>query len=118
MEVLAEAIGVQTIAAPFLVVLPAGKTLPGWYSAVFSTSQDDQPAATVRLVAGDPSPGGATRFLGELVVPDLPPGSPGSLHLRVCVEVDEEGSVRVSARHPRTGAVVSAPVGAVAVSQG
>jgi len=56
MSILGEAIGVQTTAGPFTVLLKKGATLPVLYLTAFSTSADDQQEATISLAAGEPIP--------------------------------------------------------------
>ncbi|HEV3263149.1 MAG TPA: Hsp70 family protein [Gemmataceae bacterium] len=113
--VLGEAIGVGTMAGPFIVLLPRGTALPASYSGVFSTAVAGQPAASVMLVAGDPSLDGVARRLGQLVVPDLPPAPPGLLQVQLWLAVDERGAMSASARHVRTGEAFASAAGAVAV---
>lgn len=116
MAKLAEALGIETLEGSFTVLLRRGTSVPFLYPDIFSTSKKDQPAVTVRLVAGDPSAGGPTRRLGELVLKDLPPSPPGVLQIQLIVSVGGRGAVSVSLRHPLTGEVESAAMGTVALS--
>jgi len=116
--VLGEAIGVETVAAPFTVLLPRGKRLPASYSGVYSTNVVDQPAVTVNVVAGDPSPAGAARQPAQLVVSGLPAAQAGLLQIHLSLAADEQGAVSASARYAHTGAVLSTATGVVAVDRG
>jgi hypothetical protein len=113
--VLGEAIGIQTAAGPFTVLLRRGTVLPALYSSVYSTGEDNQPAVQISLVAGEPSAIGPPRRLGELVVPDLPLAKKGVLQVPLEVTVDEQGAVSLWVRHPRTGEVSSTTTSVLAV---
>jgi molecular chaperone DnaK len=114
--VTAEAVGIETAAGPFIVVLPRGTAVPVSYSQVYSTRDDDQPAVQVTLLAGDPSQDNNVRTLSTLVVFGLRPTRRGVLQIPISVIVDEHGAVTVTPRHPGTGEVSSVAAGMVALS--
>jgi molecular chaperone DnaK (HSP70) len=105
MSILGEAIGVETIAGPFTVLLKKGTTLPVSYSASFSTSLDDQPEAAISLAAGEPN---RPRQLIQLVVDDLPLCPRGIPRLPIKLSVDDSGKVLLEIQHPSTGETLSA----------
>jgi hypothetical protein len=114
-SVLEESIGIQTLERPFMILLRRGTALPASHDGVFSTGVDNQSAAALTLVAGDPIACGPARCLGKLVLVDLPTAPRATLHLELGVSVGERGDVSVWARHPGTGDVVSATLSKVAV---
>jgi molecular chaperone DnaK (HSP70) len=115
MPVLAESIGITTLADPFTVVLKRGQAVPTEFSANFSNAENEQSALQISLVAGDPAPTGLRRELGGIAVPDLPLAVKGGLRVQISVAVDADGFVMLSARHPKTDQEISAPLGKVAI---
>jgi hypothetical protein len=116
--VLGEAIGLHSKQGPFTVLLPRKTVLPASFASVIPTDEDDKTVGRVRLMAGDGSPGGDVRELGQLAVADLAAAPESPIRIPIWVAVDERGRVLIAARHPRTGEVLSAPAGTVVAEPG
>lgn len=100
------------------MLLPRNTPLPASIASLVPTREDDQAFARVTLLASGSSQGSVKRQLGELVVPDLPPAPRLVIRIPIWVVVDERGAVSIAARHPRTGEVLSAHAGTVAIEHG
>jgi molecular chaperone DnaK len=107
-------IGIRVGDSRFAVLIPRNSMLPVRAKRVFATSHNDQRFVSVELYQGEHQDVNQNRKLGQIVLDNLPPGPAGSVHVELCVTVDVESILSVTARESKTGkqsAVTIRPTG-------
>src|SRR3546814_11973881 len=78
-------------------------TFPPRFSQVFSTSDDNQPAVTIKVFQGEREIAAGNKGLGEFNLEGIPPASRGTPQIEVTFDIDANGILHVSAKDKGTG---------------
>lgn len=95
--VLDEAIGIETLGGVFTPIVPEGVGIPVTHSEILSTAMDNQSSVEVHVLAGNGSMAADNRTLGRFHVIDIRAAPRGVPQVEVTLEVDTQGSFRISA---------------------
>ncbi|KAJ3145412.1 ATPase with role in protein import into the ER [Geranomyces michiganensis] len=95
-------VGIETPGGIMAPILQRNYVLPARKSAVFTTSTDDQLSFVVRVFEGERVLTQHNQFLGEFELTGLSPGPRGK-QIEVAVEMDEDGTTKVTATEKDTG---------------
>jgi molecular chaperone DnaK len=85
------------------VIVPRNSKIPCERSRAFTTSSDMQTGVRVRVAQGEDPFFPNNTFLGEVELVGLRAGPRGAVTIQVRFEVDESGTLRVSATDVGTG---------------
>jgi molecular chaperone DnaK (HSP70) len=81
------------------VMVPENAQLPKKVTKVRYTTQDDQRELRVPIYEGKHPMADRNRHIGDVVVPDIPPGFPERTPVEVTIEVDKSRLLTVTVRH-------------------
>ncbi|AUG34241.1 Heat shock protein 70 [Candidatus Hodgkinia cicadicola] len=96
-------LGIETLGGVFTRLVNKNTTIPTKKSQVFSTAEDNQSAATIKVYRGESELAPNNRLLGQLDLVGLPPCPRGVPQIEVEFDIDVDGVVQVSARHKAAG---------------
>ncbi len=96
-------IGIETAGNVMTVMIPRNSTIPHKKTQVFSTFQDNQPAATIRVFEGERSFTKDCNLLGQFEFSGIPPAPRGVPQLEITYDIDANGILNVSASDKSSG---------------
>ena len=96
-------IGIETAGNVMTVMIPRNSTIPHKKTQVFSTFQDNQPAATIRVFEGERSMTKDCNLLGQFELGGITPAPRGVPQIEVIYDIDSNGILNVSACDKSSG---------------
>jgi molecular chaperone DnaK len=117
-DVTPRALLVETAGGWSDVVVQRNAKIPCERTRAFTTSSDMQTVVRLRVAQGEDPTFDANTFLGELELSSLRPAPRGEVTIEVRFEVDESGTLRVSAKDLATGREERATLQLVGVAPG
>jgi L1 cell adhesion molecule like protein len=96
-------IGIETAGNVMTIMIPRNSTIPQKKTQVFSTYQDNQPAATIRIFEGERSFTKDCNLLGQFDLTGIPSAPRGVPQLEVTYDIDANGILNVSACDKSSG---------------
>jgi molecular chaperone DnaK len=102
-DVTPRALLVETAGGFSDVIVPRNAKIPCERTRAFTTSSDMQTGVVVRVAQGEDAFFDQNTFLGQLELVGLRPGPRGAVTIQVRFEVDEGGTLKVSATDVATG---------------
>jgi len=102
-DVTPRALLVETAGGFSDVIVPRNAKIPCERTRAFTTSSDMQTGVVVRVAQGEDAFFDNNTFLGQLELVGLRPGPRGAVTIQVRFEVDEGGTLKVSATDVATG---------------
>lgn len=96
-------LGVETQGGLVVPLIGRNTTIPTSRKEIFTTSEDDQTSVEVHVLQGERPFAQDCRSLGRVHLLDLPPAPRGSVAIEVEFSLDEDGILKVTARHAESG---------------
>jgi molecular chaperone DnaK len=96
-------VGIAIGEGVFFRLVERNTNLPTKHSEVFTTTEDFQESAQIRVYQGEHEQAAANICLGAFTVAGLPSISKGGPQLEVTIDIDANCTVRVSARDLSSG---------------
>src|ERR1700726_2487806 len=96
-------LGLETLGGVFTRLIERNTTIPTKKSQVFSTAEDNQNAAPIRLFQGEREMAADNKMLGQFDLVGIPPAPRGVPQIEVKFDIDANGIVNVHARDKGTG---------------
>ena len=96
-------IGLETLGGFFTKLIEKDTTVPTKKSQVFSTSEDNQPAVSIRVLQGEREMAEDNKLLGNFELVGIPNAPRGVTQIEVTFDIDANGIVSVSAKDKGTG---------------
>jgi heat shock protein 1/8 len=90
-------LGVETAGEIMTVMIPRNRTIPVKKEQVFSTFQDNQPAATIKVYEGERGFTRDCNFLGSFTVEGITPARRGVPQIKIIYDINENGILTVTA---------------------
>ena len=115
-DVTPRALVVETVGGWCDVVVQRNAKIPCERTRAFATSSDQQTVVRVRVGQGEDATFGANTYLGEVELTGLRPAPRGEVTIQVRFEVDESGTLRVSAIDASTGRAAQATLQLVGIA--
>ena len=96
-------LGIETLGGVFTKLIDRNTTIPTKKSQAFSTAEDNQSAATIRVFQGERQMANDNKLLGQFTLEGIPPAPRGMPQIEVSFDIDANGIVHVSATDKGTG---------------
>src|SRR3989304_1454162 len=96
-------LGVETLGGVFTKIIEKNTTIPTKKSQTFTTAADFQTAVTIHVIQGERAMAADNVSLGMFNLVDLPPAPRGVPQIEVTYDIDANGIINVTAKHPGTG---------------
>ena len=90
-------LGIETSGEISTVLIPRGTTIPAKKTQTFSTYEDNQPQATIKVLEGERYYSRDNNVLGTFVLQNIPPAPRGTTKINVCYDISADGLLNVSA---------------------
>jgi molecular chaperone DnaK len=78
-------------------------SIPCKVEETFYTSEDNQEDVQIMVFQGEREEASKNKLLGTFVFEDLPPGRAREVAVKVCLSIDADGVIEVTATNPKTG---------------
>jgi len=95
-------LGIETLGGVFTRLIERNTTIPTKKSQVFSTAEDNQTAATIRVFQGEREMASDNKALGQFDLVGLPSAPRGVPQIEVTFDIDANGIVNVTAKDKAT----------------
>src|SRR6201997_404274 len=95
-------LGIETLGGVFTRLIERNTTIPTKKSQVFSTAEDNQTAATIRVFQGEREMAADNKALGQFDLVGIPPAPRGVPQIEVTFDIDANGIVNVTAKDKAT----------------
>jgi molecular chaperone DnaK len=115
-DVTPRALVVETVGGWCDVVVQRNAKIPCERTRAFATSSDLQTMVRVRVAQGEDTSFAGNTYLGEVELTGLRPAARGDVTIQVRFEVDESGTLRVSATDLSTGRAAQATLQLVGIA--
>jgi len=115
-DVTPRALVVETVGGWCDVVVQRNAKIPCERTRAFATSSDQQTVVRVRVAQGEDTSFVGNTYLGEVELTGLRPAARGEVTIQVRFEVDESGTLRVSATDVSTGRAARATLQLVGIA--
>jgi molecular chaperone DnaK len=96
-------IGIETQGGVMSKLIQKNTTIPTKQTQVFSTAEDNQPAVTIKVYQGERDFVQHNKLLGEFNLEGIAPARRGTPQIEVCLDIDANGIMHVSAKDKNTG---------------
>jgi molecular chaperone DnaK len=96
-------IGIETQGGVMSKLIQKNTTIPTKQTQVFSTADDNQPAVTIKVYQGERDFVQHNKLLGEFNLEGIAPARRGTPQIEVCLDIDANGIMHVSAKDKNTG---------------
>lgn len=103
LDVLGISLGIETLGGIFTKLIPDDTTIPTSKSEIFSTAQDNQQGVQISISQGERPMFKDNKKIGEFTLDNIPPAPRGIPKIRVEMNVDSNGILKVTAKDEATG---------------
>ncbi|KAL4621149.1 hypothetical protein ACB092_06G207300 [Castanea dentata] len=88
------------------VLIPRNSAIPAKKESIYTTTCDNQTAATISVYEGERARTTDNNFLGGFTLHGIPPAPRGVAEVNVCFDIDANGILNVSAEELSTGVMM------------
>ena len=96
-------LGIETLGGVMTKMIGKNTTIPTKFAQTFSTAEDNQPAATIKVFQGEREMAAGNKMLGEFNLEGIPPAARGLPQIEVTFDIDANGILNVSAKDKASG---------------
>ena len=90
-------LGIETLGGQSTILIKKGTVVPSKVAQTFSTAEDNQPAVSIRVLKGESVMAADNKMLSNFELVDIPSVPRGIPQIQVIFDIDEKGSLSVSA---------------------
>ena len=90
-------LGIETLGGASTILIKKGTVVPSKVAQTFSTAEDNQAALSIRVLKGEGVMAADNKILSNFELADIPSGPRGMPQIQVIFDIDEKGSLSVSA---------------------
>ena len=90
-------LGIETFGGVSTILIKKGTVVPSKVAQTFSTAEDNQAALSKRVLKGEGVMAADNKILSDFELVDIPSAPRGMPQIQVIFDIDEEGSLSVSA---------------------
>jgi molecular chaperone DnaK len=96
-------LGIETLGGVVTKIIERNTNIPKDAKQIFTTTEDNQSAVTVKVYQGERERAADNRLLGQFNLEGIPPAPRGVPQIEVTFDIDANGILQVSARDKGTG---------------
>jgi molecular chaperone DnaK len=96
-------LGIETMGGVFTKLIESNTTIPTRKEETFSTASDNQPSVQIVIFQGERPMARDNKKLGEFNLDGIPPAPRGVPQVTVCMDIDANGILQVTAKDKATG---------------
>ena len=115
LDVIPSSYGIGMSGDAYTTIIPKNTTIPTKHTQIFSTAQDNQDTINIRIYQGEKTKASDNTYLSTLELAGIPPAPKQVPQIEVTFEIDQNMTLRVSAKDNGTGKeqsiVVKSPYG-------
>lgn len=95
LDVIPMSLGIETVGGVFSKIVEKNTTIPFKQEEIFTTSKDNQTEVAIKIYQGDSEKVDNNKYLGELLLKDIPPAPKNEPKIKVVFTTNNNGILKV-----------------------